>query len=286
MSNASHASETLPNDQWSSRSLEQTLQASRSGYTVEQSRMMRAEGFDWEHEIRVALPPGYDHTTTTYPTLWIMDNQLELALSLFGANEGGKELILVSVGAEKTISFAEWERRRTFDFCPDPDDYLDSGPRGDHIRNTLPDVWPGVEIISGGAPRFLDFLIDDVRVALESEYRMNPDEDGIIGESGGGTSSPTHYLAGRPVSPATSAGAPHCTPGPTRSSSSRSAMPLNTMTFLLACTSPLARKKPCSHSSTRGDASARWPRWPKDSASEAIPRCNSRQRSCLVAGTA
>jgi predicted alpha/beta superfamily hydrolase len=139
---------------------------------------MRAAGFEWDHEIRVALPFSYPRTERIYPTLWITDNQLETALDVLA----GLELILVSVGGGQ-ISPSEFQRRRTFDFSP-REDYLWEGPGGDYIRANPPPGW--LENKGGGAGGFLDFLIDDVRHALASEYRMDPDDHGIVGESGGG----------------------------------------------------------------------------------------------------
>jgi predicted alpha/beta superfamily hydrolase len=150
----------------------------RSLFTVEPARMLRAPGYEWEHEIRVALPASYAHTDKTYPTLWLTDNRLEAALPLLE----GFDVILVSVGAEP-VSPVEFQRRRSFDFSPHEDISFD-GPGAVWLEANSP---PGFVFPGGGAGRFLDFLVDDVRPALAAEYRMDPDDHGIVGESGGGT---------------------------------------------------------------------------------------------------
>ena len=56
---------------------------------VDSVRLVRAEGWDWDHEVRVYLPASYHHTEKRYPTLWVTDNTLELMQgALFGDSLG------------------------------------------------------------------------------------------------------------------------------------------------------------------------------------------------------
>ena len=58
------------------------------GY-VEPARLVRAKGWKWDHEVRVWLPPTYRSSNRTYPTLWVTDNNLEIAqAALVGAGLG------------------------------------------------------------------------------------------------------------------------------------------------------------------------------------------------------
>jgi hypothetical protein len=76
----------------------------RTFHTVEPPLQMRAEGYAFDHEIRVALPASYGDGDRSYPVLWITDNVLENALPiLHGPHTGiATELILVSVGPGST----------------------------------------------------------------------------------------------------------------------------------------------------------------------------------------
>jgi predicted alpha/beta superfamily hydrolase len=148
-------------------------------FTVEPPRLMRADGFEWEHEIRVALPASYGFTDRVYPVLWITDNELECALAVLR----DVELILVSIGAGR-VSVRETSARRAFEFRPAEDPYFD-GPGGEYLRRELPGRFPEFER-SGGAGQFLDFLISDVRRVLAAEYRMDPRDHGLFGFSFGG----------------------------------------------------------------------------------------------------
>jgi predicted alpha/beta superfamily hydrolase len=145
-------------------------------FTLEPPRTMRAAGYDWDHEIRVALPVSYGESDRTYPVLWLTDNHLEPALQAVGA----ADVILVGVGAER-VELRESSARRLYDFYPDEDLYP-AGPAGDYIR-TIP-AMQGTR--GGGAQRFLDFLVDDVRAALAADYRL-ADDHCLAGYSAGGT---------------------------------------------------------------------------------------------------
>lgn len=143
--------------------------------TVEPARMVRAKGWQWDHEVRVYLPPSYHHTERSYPTLWITDNSLELIQgALTGDGLGlAPELIVVAVGAPADTNPAEFQRRRTYDFIPDKSLM---GP----MFEPLP-----AEMV-GGAPGFLDFLVNQLRPMLAKEYRLDLDDQGYAGHSGGG----------------------------------------------------------------------------------------------------
>jgi predicted alpha/beta superfamily hydrolase len=142
---------------------------------------MRAAGFDWEHEIRVALPYSYSNTDTAYPVLWILDNQLEHALTALS----GCDLILVSVGAGR-VPRREFNVRRVYDFTPTAEISFD-GPGGDYSRRETERLLPELLRAGGGAAGFLDFLVHTVRPALAAEYRMDAAEHGLFGFSAGGT---------------------------------------------------------------------------------------------------
>jgi uncharacterized protein len=174
-------------------------------FSVQPSRTMRALGFGWEHEIRVALPFSYALTDWAYPVLWILDNQLEHALTVLA----GSDLILVSVGAGG-VPVREFGVRRAYDFAPTPDLSF-TGAGGDYSRRETERLMP--ELLrsgaGGGAARFLDFLVDTVRPALAAEYRMDPGDHGLFGFSAGGAfvgyaifSRPdafTRYICGSPA---------------------------------------------------------------------------------------
>ena len=143
--------------------------------SVEPARLVRAEGWEWDHEVRVYLPRSYHHTKKSYPTLWVTDNALELAQAALKSQAIGTfpELIVVAVGAPASVNYAEFGRRRSYDFIPDASLM---GP----AFQALP------KEALGGAPGFLDFLVNQLRPMLAKEYRMDLNDQGYAGHSGGG----------------------------------------------------------------------------------------------------
>ena len=143
--------------------------------TVDSVRRVRAEGWGWDHEVRVYLPPSYHLTDRKYPALWITDNNLELIQgALIGDALGfSPELIVVAVGAPAETNPAEFQRRRSYDFIPEKS-----------LMGSMFAPMPAESI--GGAPGFLDFLVNQLRPMLAGEYRMDLDDQGYAGHSGGG----------------------------------------------------------------------------------------------------
>ncbi len=178
-----HAEESAWNAAEEFEEFTELLQSSRmdpeskypSRGTVLPARTVRAEGWDWDHEVRVYLPPSYAHTDKKYPTLWITDNSLELIqAALTGDGLGlAPELIVVAVGAPAEVNPAEFQRRRSFDFIPD--------------KSLMGEIFaPMPAEMLGGAPGFLDFLVNQLRPMLAEEFRLDLDDQGYAGHSGGG----------------------------------------------------------------------------------------------------
>ena len=143
--------------------------------SVEPARMVRAKGWDWDHQVRVYLPPSYHHTDRHYPTLWVTDNTLEMMQGALSGDALGftPELIVVAVGPPRDVNPAEFQRRRSWDFIPDKSLM---GP----MFASMPDG------MVGGAPGFLDFLVNQLRPMLAKDYRLDLDDQGYAGHSGGG----------------------------------------------------------------------------------------------------
>ncbi len=136
-------------------------------------RTERAKGWDWDHEVRIYLPPSYDQTDRKYPTLWVTDNSLELMQAALTGDSIGftPEIIVVAVGPPGDINPLEFQRRRTYDFIPAKEEL---GP--------LLGAAPGI----GGAAGFLDFFVNQLRPMLAKEYRLDLDDQAYAGHSGGG----------------------------------------------------------------------------------------------------
>jgi hypothetical protein len=145
------------------------------GGFAEPARQVRAKGWRWDHEVRVWLPSSYRSSSRTYPTLWVTDNGLEVVqAALVGGGTGrAPELIVVAVGSPRETGVLEFQRRRTYDFIP--------------AKSMMGPMFAGVpDSAIGGAAGFLDFLVNQLRPLLAKEYRMDPNDHGYAGHSGGG----------------------------------------------------------------------------------------------------
>lgn len=160
----------------------------RHTMSIEPSRAMRVAGFDHDHEITVALPASYHQAQRSYPVLWVTDGSLMFHLAVgvldylaFGGE--APEMIVVGVGSAREVDRMEWIRSRSYDFFP-ADDVGPSGFGGAPVRARI--AARQSPLRGGGAARFLDFLVDDVRSALAADYRMEADDHGLLGHSAGG----------------------------------------------------------------------------------------------------
>jgi len=150
------------------------------GMLIEPSHRARFEGAPWDYEVRVALPASYDPTgERRYPVLWVTDGSMlfETAVSeaSYARAFGVPEMIIVSVGTapEATVP-GEFLPRRTFDFSPTP------------VSEERRKVTGSSEAFpTGGAPKFLAFLIDDLRPQIAARYRVLNDHT-LYGYSYGG----------------------------------------------------------------------------------------------------
>lgn len=153
---------------------------------VQEPRMMRAKGFDYDHEVLIALPASYKaYPEKRYPVLWVTDGELHFhmvigALNILTFSGELPEMIVVAVGSPSELGMAG-HLRRLSDFSPPGEGYQRSGEAGriqlEHIK------FPEFE--HRGA-EFLSFLIDDLRPRLSREFRMLDGNHALFGHSAGG----------------------------------------------------------------------------------------------------
>jgi predicted alpha/beta superfamily hydrolase len=150
-------------------------------FNVQAPRTMRAPGYERSHEVRVALPLSYDTTDPPFPVLWVTDNRLEAVISALSY----ADMIIASVGGglvEPQLA----TQRRIYDLYPTDDIYA-PGEMGAYLKARDAQLFGDRIPRGGGASAFLDFLIDEVRPALEADYRMDAQDHGLFGFSSGST---------------------------------------------------------------------------------------------------
>ena len=152
-------------------------------YSIEPPFRVRGRGFKWDHEIQVALPATYTTEKKAYPTLWVTDGLINFSLAVETLEQWTTdlpEMIIVGVGTPAD-AYPEHQERREYEFTPKKEIGGGFGGIGADFGRFAEKPKFG----TGGAPKFLDFLVDELRTKLESKYRMS-DSHTIFGSSGGG----------------------------------------------------------------------------------------------------
>jgi len=156
----------------------------RHTYQVLPTRRLQGTAVPWPHDVRIALPPSYEHGDRSYPVLWVTDGSLSFPLVVGLMNwlhtvQELPELIVIGVGAPDESDHAEFSARRTHDFYPMPR-WVNAGPGGARMEALSSEMTAG-----GGAAVILSFLVDELRPRLATEFRFDGDH-GLVGFSGGG----------------------------------------------------------------------------------------------------
>lgn len=163
-------------------------QVAPASMTFEPPGYFRAEGFDYDHEVIVVLPPSY-HTQPDrkYPVMWVLDGLLMLRnlvpiVSYYSTDlydqQLAPELILVSVGHKNEDGRDVLMTRRLLDYY---------GPAGLAMygsEDNKPLVGADEIATSDQGNPFLDFLAGSLRRELGGKYRMS-DDHALYGFSGG-----------------------------------------------------------------------------------------------------
>jgi uncharacterized protein len=122
-----------------------------------------------DYTISVWFPPGYANTDKTYPAVYLMDGDIDLALAsciALGLMWGQElpELIIVGIGYDMQ-SYEEFGNKRARDYTP---------------------TKSADEPNSGGAGDFLAFIHTDLIPFINANYRTDPTDRTISGYSHGG----------------------------------------------------------------------------------------------------
>lgn len=159
------------------------------GLSREEPKAFRAAGYEYDHEVLIALPPSYHVTPDrSYPVLWAMDGSLffDLIIGLLTVGITGSrypEMIVVGIGHPRCEGL-EGLAKRTFDLWPPGSNVADGPAKGYLDAHLAPDnsaesIFDGVK-----GDEFLAFLVDQLRPVLAEQYRMN-DDHVLFGHSAG-----------------------------------------------------------------------------------------------------
>lgn len=157
------------------------IEGARPNMELLETRIVRAQGFDYDHAVTIALPASYHvQPDKAYPVLWVLDDALmtRMVAGLVDVLVMGNkvpEMIVVGIGSPAADGLPG-VGRRIMDYSPAGEGFFPAGPAAEIAP--LPDF-------PHRADDFLAFLIDDLRPQLAGEFRM-ADRHVLHGHSLGG----------------------------------------------------------------------------------------------------
>jgi predicted alpha/beta superfamily hydrolase len=136
-----------------------------------------------EYEICIALPEGYNDTTLIYPVVYMLDGYDLFGLQLqtyqqLVYHEHIPQLILVGINysfgdKEYYSSLTDYEYIRFRDYTPT---YISH----QQLVEDFGEEYAGYVKESGGSGKFLRFLQEELIPFIDSEYRTDPNDRGIL----------------------------------------------------------------------------------------------------------
>lgn len=156
-------------------------------------RCLHSDIIDQDFELYVKLPWRYDRTETTYPVLFSLDGNRSfplystMSLILETPGTGGEEVVIVGIGYsvddDRIRALADWAVWRTRDLTPERNSEVEQ-----HWIRKLSSVLGNtdIDVKTGGAPDFLDFIRRELIPFVEANYRVSSRDRGLAGFSFGG----------------------------------------------------------------------------------------------------
>jgi hypothetical protein len=142
-------------------------------------RRLQAPAMDgMEYLLFVSLPEGYATSRADYPVVYQLDAWDEfgmLAQAHRWQMRAGLVRPSILVGIAHEGDFSDYTFNRARDFTPT---YVPQDSMAAWMRYVVP--------TSGGGPAFLRFLTEELIPFVESEYRVDPADRFLIGQSAGG----------------------------------------------------------------------------------------------------
>ncbi len=142
------------------------------------------------YDIVVGLPPAYaENPGKTWPVLVVTDGNMTFPVAFDAARNLASQgdidgLIVISVGTPLEEGDSSWTNRRVFEFSPP------NWPRQDTFGKLITGLCTGAKTpeakCSGGAPQFLNLIVNEILPKAKAKYRVDMNRLGLFGVSAGG----------------------------------------------------------------------------------------------------
>jgi len=153
-------------------------------------RTLHSNTLEQDYEILISLPKSYYIKDTIYPVIFLLDPYRSFSIVkgytdvLTSPYTYIPEVIIVGIGygGNGPEAMLNWALGRTRDLTP-----VKSAETEDIYRKRLADAGaPNVEVQTGGAALFLDFIKKELFPFIETNYRIDKNERMLSGYSFGG----------------------------------------------------------------------------------------------------
>jgi predicted alpha/beta superfamily hydrolase len=153
-----------------------------------ESRSFHSDIIDQDFELSISLPQDYFRSDTVYPVLYALDANIGFGITsnivriLSTLHKEIPEMLVVGIGYQ-TRGLEDWVAWRIRDLSPTHDPESD-----EYWLMRLAKATGRFDIVvrSGGAPKFLECIRDELIPFIESNYRVSSTDRTLQGHSRGG----------------------------------------------------------------------------------------------------
>ena len=144
-----------------------------------QVEAMTAKANGVHYKLYIGLPADYNASAARYPVLYLLDADYSFPIARtivkhLSERDRLRKIIVVGIACEGCDQYESnaYRMNRTRDYTPR---FVPAGGYG-----------PQYQKVSGGAPKFLEFIRTELLPWMDRHYRTNPAERGLVGHSYGG----------------------------------------------------------------------------------------------------
>ncbi len=159
--------------------------------TIERTelRILHSDIVEQDYELEISLPYNYSKDSTKYPVIFLLDPSIQF-LTMRGYTDGMAfeqaipQVIIVGIGygGEGFNKIQNFSVGRLRDYTPIKDTKIEESNNKYWERMGVKDI----NVITGGAPLFMEFIRKELFPFMESNYRIDTKDRMLCGYSFGG----------------------------------------------------------------------------------------------------
>lgn len=152
-------------------------------------RILHSDIVEQDYELEISLPFNYSKDSTKYPVIFLLDPSVQFLMMRSytddrAFNHAIPKVIIVGIGygGEGFNKIQNFSVGRSRDYTPIKDTKIEEGSNKYWERMGVKDI----NVITGGAPLFMEFIRKELFPFMESNYRIDTKDRILCGYSFGG----------------------------------------------------------------------------------------------------